>query len=112
MRLIKHDVNLGRAVFWDVKSRLPAALTTIHWEDTFVSVYSQNNPQLLFSMSNFEVRILPKIRNLNEQFTLKDGVWNLTNAATSVSLLLQSFCRRLVLTLGVLGTNRSMLPPS
>lgn len=103
MRLIKHDVNLGRAVFWDVKNRLPRSLTTIDWDDTFVSVYSKDNPQvrfprrsaffdelgadlgssqLLFAMSNFELRILPKIRNVNEQFTLKDGVWNLTNEQT------------------------------
>lgn len=82
MRLIKHDVNLGRAVFWDIKNRLPRSLTTIDWDDTFVSVYSKDNPQLLFSMCNFEVRILPKIRNTNEQFTLRDGVWNLTNEAT------------------------------
>lgn len=51
MRLIKHDVNLGRAVFWDVKNRLPRSLTTIEWDDTFVSVYSKDNPQLLFAMS-------------------------------------------------------------
>jgi pre-mRNA-processing factor 8 len=82
MRLIKHDVNLGRAVFWDIKNRLPRSLTTIEWEDTYVSVYSKDNPQLLFAMCNFEIRILPKIRNVNEQFTLKDGVWNLTNEQT------------------------------
>ncbi|GAA5963418.1 hypothetical protein JCM21900_000442 [Sporobolomyces salmonicolor] len=82
MRLIKHDVNLGRAVFWDIKNRLPRSLTTIEWDDTYVSVYSKDNPQLLFAMCGFEVRILPKIRNVNEQFTLKDGVWNLTNDAT------------------------------
>ena len=77
MRLIKHDVNLGRAVFWIVKQSLPRSLTTIEWEDTFVS------PQLLFSMSGFEVRILPKIRTLGrEQFSLKDAVWNLTNGQT------------------------------
>ncbi|GAA94310.1 uncharacterized protein L969DRAFT_90018 [Mixia osmundae IAM 14324] len=82
MRLIKHDVNLGRAVFWDIKNRLPRSLTTIEWDDTFVSVYSKDNPQLLFAMCNFEVRILPKIRNLNEEFTLRDGVWNLSNEVT------------------------------
>jgi pre-mRNA-processing factor 8 len=83
MRLIKHDVNLGRAVFWNVKQSLPRSLTTIDWEDTFVSVYSQNNPQLLFSMCGFEVRILPKIRTMGgEQFSLKDAVWNLTNEQT------------------------------
>jgi len=83
MRLIKHDVNLGRAVFWNVKQSLPRSLTTIEWEDTFVSVYSKDNPQLLFSMCGFEVRILPKIRTTSgEQFSLKDAVWNLTNEQT------------------------------
>ncbi|TIA88345.1 hypothetical protein E3P99_02619 [Wallemia hederae] len=83
MRLIKHDVNLGRAVFWNVKNSLPRSLTTIEWEDTFASVYSKDNPQLLFSMHGFELRILPKIRAMNsEQYRLNDGVWNLTNEAT------------------------------
>jgi len=62
MRLVKHDVNLGRAVHWDFKNRLPRSLTTIEWDDTMVSVYSKDNPQLLYSMSHFEIRILPKIR--------------------------------------------------
>lgn len=83
MRLIKHDVNLGRAVFWNVKQSLPRSLTTIEWEDTFVSVFSKDNPQLLFSMCGFEIRILPKIRTINgEQYSLKDAVWNLTNEQT------------------------------
>jgi pre-mRNA-processing factor 8 len=59
MRLIKADVNLGRAVHWDIKNRLPRSLTTIEWDDTFVSVYSKDNPQLLFSMCNFELRESP-----------------------------------------------------
>jgi pre-mRNA-processing factor 8 len=82
MRLFKSDVNAGRAVFWDIKNRLPRSLTTIEWEDTFCSVYSKDNPNVLFSMCGFEARILPKIRNLNEEFTLKDGVWNLINEQT------------------------------
>jgi len=60
MRLMKHDVNLGRAVFWEIKNKLPRALTTIEWESSFVSVYSKDNPNLLFNMCGFEVRILPK----------------------------------------------------
>ncbi|KAG2093356.1 PRP8 domain IV core-domain-containing protein [Suillus discolor] len=83
MRLIKHDINLGRAVFWNVKNSLPCSLTTIEWEDTFVSVYSKDNPQLLFLMCGFKVRILPKIRTMGgKQFSLKDAVWNLTNEQT------------------------------
>jgi pre-mRNA-processing factor 8 len=84
MRLIQHDVNLGRAVFWNVKQGLPKSLTAVEWEDTFVSgVYTQNNPQLLFSMCGFEVRIFPKIRMIGgEQFLLKDAIWNLTNEQT------------------------------
>ncbi|EEP76930.1 pre-mRNA processing splicing factor 8 [Uncinocarpus reesii 1704] len=69
MRLMRHDVNLGRAVFWDLKNRLPRSITTIEWDDTFASVYSRDNPNLLFSMCGFEVRILPKSRNQNEEFS-------------------------------------------
>ncbi|KAG1765663.1 ribonuclease H-like domain-containing protein [Suillus occidentalis] len=83
MRLIKHDVNLGRAVFWNVENSLPRSLTTIEWEETFVGVYSKDNPQLLFSMCGFGVHILSKIRTMGgEQFSLKDAVWNLTNEQT------------------------------
>jgi hypothetical protein len=56
MRLMKHDVNLGRAVFWDMRNRLPRSITTLEWSNSFVSVYSKDNPNLLFSMSGFEVR--------------------------------------------------------
>lgn len=82
MRLMKHDVNLGRAVFWEIKNRLPRSLTTIEWEDSFCSVYSKDNPNLLFSMSGFDVRILPKIRAVNEEFTMREGVWSLINEQT------------------------------
>eukprot|EP01012_Entosiphon_sulcatum_P022057 TRINITY_DN2696_c0_g1_i1.p1 TRINITY_DN2696_c0_g1~~TRINITY_DN2696_c0_g1_i1.p1 ORF type:complete len:2331 (+),score=635.10 TRINITY_DN2696_c0_g1_i1:51-7043(+) len=82
MRLMKHDVNLGRAVFWDLKNRLPRSVTTINWEDSFVSVYSKDNPNLLFAMSGFEVRILPKCRSVHQDFVSKDGVWNLQNENT------------------------------
>ena len=82
MRLMRHDVNLGRAVFWDLKNRLPRSVTTIEWDDSFASVYSRDNPNLLFSMSGFEVRILPKIRNQNEEFPVKDSVWSLVDNTT------------------------------
>ena len=79
MRLMKHDVNLGRAVFWDIKNRLPRSITTVQWENSFVSVYSKDNPNLLFNMCGYECRILPKCRTTYEEFTHKDGVWNLQN---------------------------------
>ena len=82
MRLMKHDVNLGRAVFWEFKNRLPRSLTTLEWDDTFVSVYSKDNPNLLFSMCGFDVRIVPRHRMQSEAFTLRDGTWNLQNELT------------------------------
>jgi len=82
MRLMRHDVNLGRAVFWDLKNRLPRSVTTIEWDDTFASVYSRDNPNLLFSMCGFEVRILPKVRNLSDEFPTKDSVWALNQNDT------------------------------
>ena len=88
MRLMKHDVNLGRAAFWDIKNRLPRSLTTIDWETSFVSVYSKDNPNLLFNMCGFEVRILPKIRVAHEDFVHGDGVWNLQVRQRSARQLL------------------------
>lgn len=47
---VSFPVNLGRSVFWDMKNRLPRSITTLEWENSFVSVYSKDNPNLLFSM--------------------------------------------------------------
>ena len=58
-------------MFWDLKNRLPRSLTTLEWDNSFVSVYSKDNPNLLFSMAGFEVRILPKIRMASEGFANK-----------------------------------------
>lgn len=92
MRLMKHDVNLGRAVFWEIKNKLPRSLTTIEWEKSFVSVYSRDNPNLLFNMNGFEVRILPKARAALEEFSQKDGVWRLQNESTK-EITAQAFIR-------------------
>ena len=46
------------------------------------SVYSKDNPNLLFDMCGFEVRIVPKICTLTDRFTLEDAVWSLQNEAT------------------------------
>ncbi|KNC53021.1 pre-mRNA-processing-splicing factor 8 [Thecamonas trahens ATCC 50062] len=82
MRLKKHDVNLGRAVFWEFKGRLPRSVTTLEWDDSFVSVYSGDNPNLLFAMGGFEVRLLPKVRAPKGELVQHDGVWSLQNAAS------------------------------
>lgn len=80
MRLMKHDVNLGRAIFWKLRNRIPRSVTTFEWDQSFVCVYSQDNPNLLFDMCGFEVRILPKCRmTRNDEATLKEGVWALLN---------------------------------
>jgi pre-mRNA-processing factor 8 len=43
------------------------------WDNSFVSVYSKDNPNLLFDMSGFELRIKPKIRMMNDAPVYKDG---------------------------------------
>lgn len=81
MKLMRPDVNLGRAVFWEISTRIPSSITTIEWENTYASVYSPENPNLLFSMGGFEVRILPKCRSL-ENTSSQEGVWDLINQKT------------------------------
>ena len=90
MRLMKYDVNLARSAFWEIKNRLPRSMTTLEWSNTFVSVYSRDNPNLLFSMCNFEVRIAPKCRNFDE--SRQDGVWKLKNEKTK-EITAQAFLR-------------------
>ncbi|SCU79447.1 LADA_0B00716g1_1 [Lachancea dasiensis] len=81
MRLVRHDVNLGRAVFWEVNSRVPSSLANILWDNSLSSVYSKTNPNLLFTMCGFEVRILPNIR-AEEMMSSDEGVWDLIEEAT------------------------------
>ena len=82
MRLLKQDVNLGRAVFWEMKNKLPRSITTMEWDQSFVSVYSKDNPNFLFGMNGFDIRIQPKERQDIEEFSLKDGVWKLQKDTT------------------------------
>ena len=84
MRKLKSDVNLGRAVFWELQNRLPRSVTSLEWtpeSNAFVSVYSKDNPNLLFSMCNFEVRIQPRVR-MTGPVVNKEGVWRLQNVRT------------------------------
>ena len=90
-----------------VQNRLPRALTTVEWENSFVSVYSKDNPNLLFNMGGFEVRrtkktstststsqvrVKPKCRMHLEALTHRDGVWNLQHEATK-EMTAQAFLR-------------------
>ncbi|CAA3019131.1 pre-mRNA-processing-splicing factor 8A [Olea europaea subsp. europaea] len=73
MRLMKHDVNLGRSVFWDMKNRLPRSITPLEWENSFVRIRSSYTA---------------KIRMAREAFSnTRDGVWNLQNEQTAVAFL-------------------------
>ncbi|AAS50980.2 ABR207Wp [Eremothecium gossypii ATCC 10895] len=81
MRLIRQDVNLGRAVFWEIENRVPPSFADILWENTLSSVYSKNNPNLLFTMCGFEVRILPRFR-MEEVMSSSEGVWDLVDVVT------------------------------
>lgn len=81
MRLMRHDVNLGRAVFWEISGRIPNSIANMEWNESFVSVYSVDNPNLLFSMCGFEVRILPKQR-MKESNSTEESSWDLIDHQT------------------------------
>lgn len=81
MRLIRQDVHLGRAVFWEVQGRIPGSIAEIKWDSSFASVYSKNNPNLLFTLCGFEVRIIPKLRT-DELTTVSESVWDLVEKST------------------------------
>ncbi|KAK6589199.1 JAB PAD domain [Cryptosporidium xiaoi] len=97
MRLIKNDVIIGKAIFWELSNRIPQSITSLEWDKSFVSVYSINNPNLLFSMVGFSVRMLPISRinnnyfdstlkvNLsvdNSEYTVRESTWQLRSNKT------------------------------
>ena len=59
---MKFDVNLVKATFWEIKNIISKSFTTLEWNKSFVSVYSKGNPNLLFIICGFEIRIIRKIR--------------------------------------------------
>ncbi|KAI3472501.1 hypothetical protein Pfo_030827 [Paulownia fortunei] len=58
-----------------MKNRLPRNITTLKWENNFVSDYSNDNPNLFFSMCGYEVRILPEIRMTQEDLSNTKDEW-------------------------------------
>lgn len=81
MRLFLSDVNLARAVLWEFRGRLPPSLATISEANSFVSVYSKDNPNLLFEMAGFSVRLLPVVRT-EEEVLENESMWSLRNHTT------------------------------
>ncbi|EAN99773.1 PRP8 protein homologue, putative [Trypanosoma cruzi] len=79
MRLFLNDVNLARAVLWEFRGRLPPSIAEMNESNTFVSVYSKDNPNLLFDMGGFSVRILPVCRT-EEEVLENESTWNLQHA--------------------------------
>lgn len=76
MKLTRNDVHLGRACFWEISRRVPRSIIDLKWENSLASVYSRDNPNLLFTMCGFEIRILPNCR-AKESKPSKEGVWDL-----------------------------------
>jgi hypothetical protein len=44
LRKLQELETTAIAVFWDIKNRIPRSLTTIEWEETFVSLYYKVDP--------------------------------------------------------------------
>ena len=79
MRLVRADVNLGRAVHWELSGRVPSTVAEMRWEDTYASVYLPENASLLFTMCGFEVRLVPKTC---QDASTREGVWDLVHQRT------------------------------
>ena len=62
VRLFRNDVLVCRAVLWDYQRRLPPAVARIDPATSFTSIYSKDNPNVLFDMCGFELRMLPVSR--------------------------------------------------
>ena len=76
MRLMKNDLYLSYALFNLIYLSIPSSIVTILWSNTFISIYSQENPNMLCSLCGFEIRLLPASRKHNTQ---SDGTLLLSN---------------------------------
>ena len=50
------------AIHAQVQNRLPRALTTVEGENSFVSVYSKDNPNLLFNMGGRRLSVVIELQ--------------------------------------------------
>lgn len=81
MRLYLNDVNLARAVLHEFSGRIPSYIGEINEANSFVSVYSKDNPNLLFDMAGFSVRMLP-VSRVEEELLESESMWSLRHRTT------------------------------
>jgi len=65
-----------------MQNRPPGSVTNLGWGNSFASIHSKGNPNVLFNMCGSEIRILPKTLTFQEEFTRREGVWMLQDGAT------------------------------
>ena len=72
---MKHDVNLGRAVFWDMQNRLPRSMTSLDWDmnsvydyyGDYINWYSDELNSFIFPGTTYHSKTWDRIR-LNHSF--------------------------------------------
>ncbi|XP_075591060.1 uncharacterized protein LOC142597946 [Dermatophagoides farinae] len=62
MRFVAEDFRLANVVYTFISARIPKYVAEICASDSFVSIYSAENPNLLLKMCNFDLRFLPRCR--------------------------------------------------
>eukprot|EP00834_Sanchytrium_tribonematis_P005171 NODE_296_length_10502_cov_0.638374.p1 type:complete len:2225 gc:universal NODE_296_length_10502_cov_0.638374:3591-10265(+) len=70
MRLLQKDVMVGKSIYFTILSRLPSSICSLNWSETFPCVYNQNNPNILFTMCGFDVRLVFESKN-------DEGCWQI-----------------------------------
>lgn len=81
MKMIRRDVALGRALYDELTRRLPDVLGSVECLDA--SIYSVDNPAILFDMAGFEVRLVPKHGLNSDPIQQNDeSMWSFTNRET------------------------------
>ncbi|KAL0246061.1 hypothetical protein GEMRC1_007277 [Eukaryota sp. GEM-RC1] len=89
MRLMRHDTTLGKALFWQLKQRVPSSMVALSWNNSFISVFSTHNPALLFEIANFDIRIVPVARIGKDAVANRsESTWALTDVNTGAKTAL------------------------
>lgn len=81
MRLFLNDVNLARAVLYEFSGRLPPYIAEMTDENSSACVYSKDNPNLLFELGGFSIRMLPVSRTTDD-IVESEAMWSLRNRSS------------------------------
>jgi len=69
------DIFLAKALYYEIKTRVPTSLGILKWVLTKVSILNINKPSILFSMLGLECKLTPSSRLEKNNISIRENYW-------------------------------------